>query len=671
MLKLDKTAEKRGTKKTKRDGALRFAALFRSGAILQRDMPLPIWGTAAPGSRVRCTLGRDSAVTVADDRGDFMLRLPPQSAGRGRKLVLEDLTTGRRTVSRDIAIGEIYLAAGQSNMEFPVGRAAEAEAAMISPDDPDLRMFRIPVSTCPGLRREISGKWQSATAESIAGFSAVAYYFARTLRRELDVPVGIVGAYMGGVGAETFVSREALMTDPDFAADTERYDFAEFAPQLYRDLPLTRDLPNGSERLFERLDELFPDEPEPLGERRGWHLPDHPDADWQEMDLPDSWTLAGHNHAGVFWFRKTVDLPDAWAGKPLELGIGAADKSDETFFNGVRVGATGSFRRFDHWNTPRVYAVPGKLVRPGRNVIAVRVASAASICADGGLIGPSEAMFLKSGKKRMTLTGRWKLRMEHDFGTIGMEFMRMQGPGSTTSLHILYDNMIHPLIPAALRGALWYQGEANAICMAGSYRRLLETLIADWKYRWGQREFDFIVIQLPGFQRERAYDESSQWARLREAQRLAAIHSGSSLAVTLEFGDVYELHAPLKRPVGERCGLIAARKIAGRPPYQAPAPTKCRREGETLIVEFDGPLQLLRGDRVETAMLAGADGVFHPAQADIGFGGRLLRLASATVIAPERVRYAWSNNPVMANLGGGEGLPVSPFELSVNDRFQS
>ena len=158
MLQLEKASAKSRTKKTKCDGALRFAALFRSGAVLQRDMSLPVWGTAAPGSRVRCTLGDDSAVTVADDRGDFMLRLPPQRAGRGLKLVLEDLTAGNKTVSDDIAVGEVYLAAGQSNMELSVGRTPDADAAKADPYDPDLRLFRIPVSTGPGLRYDIAGE---------------------------------------------------------------------------------------------------------------------------------------------------------------------------------------------------------------------------------------------------------------------------------------------------------------------------------------------------------------------------------------------------------------------------------------------------------------------------------------------------------------------------------
>ncbi|MCI5779089.1 MAG: beta galactosidase jelly roll domain-containing protein [Lentisphaeria bacterium] len=646
-------------------GDLRFAPLFQSGAVLQRDMPLPVWGRATPGSRVRCRLGSDAAVTVTDGFGNFRLWLPPQSAGTGKELILEELASGRRVVSENIAVGEVYLLAGQSNMELPLHRALDGDAAKNYPADPDLRMFRVPVTKLPGPQPEARGKWQTATAESAANFSAVGYHFGRTLRRELGVPVGLIGAYLGGMGAESFVSREALLANPDFAADAAKYDVLEFSEDHYRDLPPDRAVPDGGDAaIFARLDELFPGEPAKLGEAQKWHTPEFDDAAWQEMELPDSWTLAGYNHAGVFWFRKYVDIPAEWAGHDLTLGIGAADKCDETFFNGEKVGQTGHFRRFEHWNTPRTYRIPGRLVKPGSNLIAVRVASAASISADGGLIGPAAEMKLECGSAAIPLTGKWKLRMEHNFGTAGMEFMRLLGPGAPASLHMLYDNMIHPLIPAALRGVVWYQGEANAICMADSYERLLLTLIDDWKFRWGRRDMNFIIIQLPGFQTARDYDAHSQWAKLREAQRRAALTSGSDLVVTLEYGEADDIHPRNKKPVGERAGAIAARRIAGKPACQAPAPVKCRREDRTLIVEFDAPVVLLRGEKPAALVIAGADGEFHPAAAEIAAGGREIRLTSAAVPAPVRVRYAWSNNPAAANLGGSNDLPVSPFALA-------
>jgi len=625
-------------------GSFNFAPVFRSGAVLQRNMPLTLWGDAAAGTRLRCTLDGCQAETVADENGRFQLTLPPQSAGTDKKLRLTDVNSGVTVVSENIAIGEVYLAAGQSNIEFALRRANGWEQEQQKVADPELRFFHAAVTTFPGRQSETGGVWQSSAAESAADFSAIGYYFGKTLRQKTRVPVGIIGTYKGGVPIETFMSREALLQDSYFGADTAGYH-----PQL----PPDGTLPDGNAKLMRRIAEKFAAEPEKRGEKLLWHTGNYDDSAWETVDLPDNWTLAGYNHAGSFWYRKTVELPPSWAGREVTIGIGAADKADETFFNGEKIGATGDFRKFDHWNVPRIYTVPAPLVKSGRNTIAVRVMSAASICGDGGLIGPETAMFLRCGDEVLPLAGEWKLKLEHDFGTAGMECMRTLGAGVPSSLHMLFDNIIAPLIPVAMRGVLWYQGEANAICQAREYRRLLNTLIADWRRLW-QRELEFIIIQLPGFQRVHAYSEFSQWAILRNAQRQAAQESNALLAVTVKYGDVNDIHPPDKRPVGEICGVIAAEKI------QAPRPLDCRCDGAVLTVLFDGDI---RDTVPQTLMLAGSDGRFYPAGGRI-VNGTKLQVFAPQVAAPVTLRYGWSDNPQDANLYGSNGLQVSPFEIS-------
>ncbi|MBR2344154.1 MAG: hypothetical protein IKA71_00010 [Lentisphaeria bacterium] len=665
MLSLGCAVKDAASNTTAENQNLRFGALFQSGAVLQRDIPLPVWGKAVPGSRVRCSLDNDSAVTFADCEGNFKLYLPPQKAGYNKKLVLEDIASGHKIVSENIAIGEVYLAAGQSNMEFPVQRTIDAETTAKIPADDNIRFFRIQVTKYPLCQPEVRGSWQSDSPETRANFSGVGYHFARTLKEKLNVPVGVIGAYLGGMNAETFISREALLSNPDFAEQTARYDLLAFSEENYRNIPENQELPDHGARIYDGIDALFPEEPEKTGEKLMWHTPGFDDSAWESMELPDSWTQAGYNHAGVFWFRKTVDIPEAWAGRDLTLGIGAADKCDETFFNGKKVGATGDFRRFENWNVPRVYTIPGKSVKAGRALIAVRVASAASICADGGLIGPAAEMKLACGQESISLTGAWKLKKEHDFGTAGMTFMSTIGPGYAGSLHMLYDNMIHPLIPFAMRGVLWYQGEANAICMAGTYKNLLLTLINDWRSRWGQKQLDFIIIQLPGFQTIRPYGKHSQWARLREAQRLSANASGSDLVVTLKYGDVDDIHPRNKKPVGEASALAAAARINGNAPYQAPEAQSCRPEKNTLLINFNAPISTDNSQTPAALVIAGSDGIFYPAQAEI-CNNTTLKLSAPEVSMPVKVRYAWSDNPLMANLCGSNGLPVSPFEISAD-----
>ena len=525
MLSLEKTA---AFINSGDDGKfLHLPPVFTSGAVFQRDMLLKLWGNAAPGHGIRAVFDGDTAAAVADETGRFQLTLPPQSAGSNKTLTVTDTDSGETVTATDIAVGEVYLAAGQSNMEFALRRTPDWELEKSASDDPELRFFHAAVTTFPSRQQEVGGVWQRASAETAGTFSAVAYHFGKTLRCKLGVPVGVIGTYLGGVPIETFMSREALLADPYFGRDTANYHPA---------MPENSILPDGNAKLKARIAEIFAAEPEKSGEKSLWHTAGFDDAGWETLSLPDNWTLAGYNHAGAFWFRKTVELPAAWAGKELTLGIGAADKADETFFNGEKVGSTGDFRQFDHWNFPRTYTVPAQLVKSGKNQLAVRVMSAASICSDGGLIGPENAMFLQCGTEKISIAGEWKLKLEHDFGTIGMECMRTLGAGFPSSLHMLFDNIISPLIPIAIRGVLWYQGEANAICQAREYRRLLNTLIADWRRLW-QKELEFIIVQLPGFQRVHDYSDFSQWAMLRDAQRLAAQESNALLAVTLPYGD--------------------------------------------------------------------------------------------------------------------------------------
>ncbi len=639
---------------------LRLASLFQSGAVFQRDIPLPVWGWGTPRTPVRGTFDDCSTVTLCDNLGFFKFYLPPQQAGIGKILTVQDLSSGQQVSIKDIAVGEVYLAAGQSNMAFQLNRDKNwGNGSQVEPD-PLLRFFQVPVTKFPNPQPDCGGKWQRAAAESAGDFSAVGYYFGRTLRRELGVPVGIIGAYLGGMGVESFISREALLKT-SLASETAFYDLSSCRENIYEETSAEKILPDGNAKIYSVLDKIFPGEPEKNGETSSWHKPDFDDSLWESISLPNNWTAAGYNHAGVFWFRKNIVIPPQWAGCDLTLAIGAADKCDETFFNGEKIGSTGNFRRFETWNTPRVYTIPGTLVKAGNNLIAIRVASAASICLDGGLTGPAEEMFLCCNGERMALTGIWKLKMEHFLGTSGMEFMRLLGPGCAASLHMLFDNIIHPLIPFAMRGVLWYQGEANAICMTGLYQELLTTMIADWRYRWGQKKLDFTLIQLPDFNKACDYDHFSQWAKLREAQRRSADTTADcQLIVTLKYGDEYDLHPANKFPPGNTAGFAAAAKISGKSDFRTPVLQNFSIQGKYAVATFDTALTTPPGTEPNTLMLAGKDGIFHPATGKIS--GNTLAACSAAVPTPVKIRYAWSDNPAQANIYGTNGLMLSPFE---------
>lgn len=180
----------------------------------------------------------------------------------------------------------------------------------------------------------------------------------------------------------------------------------------------------------------YPADPGNAGEPNGWAKTEYSDDAWRTMELPMPWQSAGLNHSGVFWFRRTVDMPASAAGKDIVLSIGAVDKTDISYFNGERVGATGTGFDQGNWNQPRDYRVPGRLVKAGRNVIAVR---AYSFIYHGGMIGPSDWMRIAydNGKSSIPLSGTWRFEIEHNLGFVSPPLMK-QGAGNPNSPYLLF-----------------------------------------------------------------------------------------------------------------------------------------------------------------------------------------------------------------------------------------
>lgn len=168
----------------------------------------------------------------------------------------------------------------------------------------------------------------------------------------------------------------------------------------------------------EEQDLHYPADPGNDAIGKGWASVSFDDSGWETMPLPGSWTSRGLKFSGVFWFRRRFDIPAAWAGEDLTLSIGAADKTDITYFNGRPVGATGKGMDFAVWRVHRSYIIPGRIVQAGQNVIAVRVYSFAY---DGGLIGPADQMYVSLADdrdgRRIPLAGDWKYAVEHNLGS--------------------------------------------------------------------------------------------------------------------------------------------------------------------------------------------------------------------------------------------------------------
>jgi sialate O-acetylesterase len=638
-----------------------LAAIFQSGAVLQRDCPIPVWGWAPPSQRVRITLAGAPANGWVSAQGEFQVILPPLPAGGPYELRVELPAATERQVLilEDIWLGEVWLGSGQSNMQWTLADCGEPGAqAVASANDPLLRMFTVERRAELAPQRDVEGCWQQATPDSALGFSAVAYHFARRLRSELGVCVGIILSAWGGTPIEAWLPRRAHVTSPLLSTKLRRYEERAYSDERW----ISTAGDNGSR---------FPADPGMDSPCASWALGASIDTECPAMVLPAKWQQCGHEFSGVFWFRKHIAIPESWVGQTLLLELGAVDKQDITFVNGIEVGRTGKGLEDRHWNQPRRYSVPAACVTSKDLLIAVRVYS---FVYDGGLIGPKDHMRISCpevGKESVSLAGDWHYQIEHNFGLV-----HPSGDPGHLSHHspgILYDNMIAPLVPYAMRGVLWYQGESNSGSPA-EYPYHLNALINDWRAIWELGEYPFLVVQLPGFGREGDYISDSTWALMRQGQLdLLQTVPDMGLAVTIDCGQADDIHPIHKEPVGHRLAQWALAHTYGKTTLRG-GPlvegAQGNKDGRVWIrfSDIGSGLTTTDGAPVAGVYLLDESGAEHLAQVSLQQDG--LWAQNSACPHPVAVCYAWADFPLQANLKNIEGFPASPFKVPVTLLWQ-
>lgn len=478
--------------------------LFTDGAVLQRDIPVPVWGSANDGEQVTVTLGKQQQSTVAKN-GRWQVTLDALPAGGPHELKIKG---DNEVVIKDVLVGEVWIASGQSNMQWPLSRTANAQEAISKSANRNIRLFTVPRRATPETQSTVEASWQPCNPDTVPEFSAVAYYFGRDLEQKLGVPVGLINTSYGGTPAEAWTSRQTLEASPTLKSLVERRD------EAIANYPAAR-------KAYEEA-------------------------------------LA------------------AW-----EKAAAAAKEAGE--------------------------AAPEKPKPP---------------------VDPATHPQMACG---------------------------------------LYNAMIHPLLPYAIRGAIWYQGESNAF-RAWEYRELFPAMISDWRQLWAQGDFPFLFVQLAPYMKITQQPGPSQWAELRDAQRHTALNTpNTAMAVITDVGEEDDIHPQKKEPVGHRLALGALALAYGQAvEYSGP---------EAAGVEFSGPRAIVRFDHVGGGLegrdaegkpvaeltgftLAGEDQKFVNAQAKIE--GNTVVVTAPGVDKPAAVRYGWANYP-LGNLWNKAGLPASPF----------
>ncbi|MFT4179621.1 MAG: sialate O-acetylesterase [Thermomonas sp.] len=611
--------------------AAELPRVFADGMVLQRDQPIPVWGRSAPGAKLRVTLDGRKAKANADAAGNWRVLLPPHAAGGPFELRITD--DGKTQVVRDVLVGDVWLASGQSNMEWPIAQSRDAEAEIQRATDPLIRHFKIPKSWAGEPQWQLAGgQWQAASPQVAGSFSAVAHFFARELRKSTGVPIGIIDSSWGGSNIEAWTDAATLKLSADDVA-------AQAAMLEARDRESLRQTQANTARW-----------PTPVDDS-DWSQATLDTSAWAELPVPALWESAGWNGMdGIAWYRAEFDLNAQEARAGVSLGVGRIDDSDTTWVNGVQVGQTRM-----QYNQVRVYAVPASALRAGRNTIAVRVEDTGG---GGGIHGQPQEVFVQpNGGAARVLAGTWKFRPARV--TVALVDDKNQHPT------LLYNAMIHPLQPYGLRGVIWYQGESNAYALqaARDYRDQFQSMIGQWRTQWQAPALPFLWVQLASFGSGVDRGADSPWALLRESQTAALRLPATAQVVSIDIGDSHDIHPRNKQDVGRRLALAARHVAYGESLVHAgPMQRGVQFDGDAVRVQFDngGAALAVRGDgELRGFELAGDDRVFHPARARIEGDAVIVR--SDAVPVPRAVRYGWRDDAADANLGNAEGLPASPF----------
>jgi len=606
--------------------------IFGDNMVLQRGKVNTIWGWSEPGDKIRVEIGGKNASAVAGADRRWQVKIRPPTAGGPYTLNIK----GAQSVElHNVLVGDVWLCGGQSNMQVGLGSARNGDQEVKAANFPEIRFFSVAAHSSYHHTDIPEGTWKVVSPETADKVSAVAYYFARKIQQQIHVPVGLVVDALGGTPAEAWTSAESLRPLKDFdipLAELEKLAAAG-APEYG----------NYVMHWYDQYD---------IGLRGNWASPDVDDSTWKTVDIPGGFAELGvPDTPAVVWFKKEVVLPDPLPAGRASIHLGSIERMDTVFINGTQVGASA-------WvENPRVYLIPDGVLKPGRNVVTIRVLKTKP---QGGFLGKPEELHLTLGDNTsIPLAGKWKGKLSLDARPpqplpIGYENWPVMPS-------VLYEGMLAPIAPLSITGALWYQGEQNSD-RGFQYRKVLPVMIADWRKLFGQGDFPFYIVSLPAFRHRSEVPTDDTWAETRESQALtAAAVRNSCLAVTVDTGDPDNIHPKDKQPVGERLAFCALAKHYGKKvSYSGPTLASVKRLPNSVRLRFkhtDGGL-VVKGEKLAEFEIAGEDRKWYWAEAHLK--GNTVVVSSPSVSNPKEVRYAWQSNPA-ATLFNGAGLPAAPF----------
>lgn len=658
-------------------GELKLPRLISDGMVLQQKKKARIWGEDKPGRKVTVSCFGEEYATETDADGYWEVFIEEKEAGVFSEMIIKD-DAGEEKNVKDIAVGDVFLCAGQSNMELPIARVRdyypeEAETC----ENADIRTFKI--TECRDFHAPLkeleSGEWKAVDNNTFPDFSATAYFFAKHLYRLTKTPIGLINASLGGSRIESWMGRDMLKGYDDFLAVADRYSDDDFVKER-----LAQNERQAAE-WHVRLDEAD------IGVKENWQQAQMDVSDWNEVEIPfffKDTQLKGF--IGSVWFYKEFIVGEQMAGKEAKLWLGTIVDSDTVYVNGVLTGHT------DYQYPPRKYTVPEGVLREGKNVIVIRVKSEIG----QGRFTDDKPYALFRGDDRVKLSGKWRYRIGASCEMIpATDFISWKPTG-------LYHGMVAPCHKYALAGILWYQGESNTHETANRYFDLMKRMVAGYREKW-EDELPFIYVQLPNFQVER-YDADRDdticdWPYVREAQRKALEIPKTAMVTAIDVGEDNDLHPLRKEDIGYRLAMQTAKMLYGKesecagPQLEAvhieqdggnggndrrfhkAVLTFTQASGmyaktsgiyaNTLAIYAKGSDMAKSASEIRDFELMDEQGGLHTALAEIS-GNQVILTCPEKIAAVREIRYCYHSISQGALLYNEEEFPMTPFRLEMN-----
>ncbi len=631
--------------------------LFQSGMVLQRGKVIPVWGKADAGEVVTIQFNKKQYTVTADAEGKWRIDLPKMKAGGPYQLTAGEL------VIDNVMIGDVWLLSGQSNIDVHIERVYPQYAQEVDNYENDqIRLFRVQNDTdTHGVRDDIrptSINWKPLNKQNAWPFSAVGYFLGKRMYEKNKVAQGIIVNSWGGTPIEAWISKDSLEHDyPMLVKRTQFFQNDEYVKaQAQANMQ--------AERQWQKI--LHESDP---GIKQNWTSADYDDSAWQTIN---QWNW-GWRGTGTVWLRQHIIIDKVHAQKPARLLLGTLFDRDVTYLNGQQIGQTG------YQYPPRRYDIPEGLLREGDNVITVRFIN------KYGMVHfiPEKPYLIAFGDDRCSqnpmpkdvipLSEEWKFSVGAEMPNCPSGDISLQNIPTT-----LYNAVLYPLAPYALSGVVWYQGESNTGNPA-PYADYLKKLMGCWRDCWQDQQMPFVIVQLANYdgRQQTAFPRpitlqtepvNSGWAQLREAQRLTVkADAHAELAVINDLGETVDIHPLRKKEVAERIGICFDRLVYNNKVNLAPEVTASEMKDNKIVLTLDQPVEAGEIYSFEVAARDG-DCVFQNVKAHAE--GNKITLTLPKDFHPlskvYAVRYAWKDNPIMANVRSQAGLPMSSFEISIN-----